>query len=92
MFEKEDNPIEKARKSVEFFGSRSQNKMHARHISSTTAKNQGLNIFDIEKNQELQDSILNIHHILNIILEESLVVKIIQNSIGTSKLKVFKKE
>lgn len=63
--------------------------MYARHISRITAKEHGLNIIDIEDNQGLQDSILSLHHVLSLILEKFLVVKIIQNNLGASRLKVI---
>jgi hypothetical protein len=61
-------------------------KTHSRHISTADCKNVGLNIIDMEENQEVQDLILSIHHCYMILLEKTNLVKVVENHEGNGML------
>ncbi|WP_430535976.1 S49 family peptidase [Listeria rocourtiae] len=82
MFCEDSDSLNRAKEVVKFLGSRNEQKMHSRHINKDKAREYGLKIVDIEDNQNLQDAILSLHHIVRIILEQTEIVKIIQNQNG----------
>ena len=48
---------------------------HSRHISKASCKNVGLNILDLELNQDLQDAVLSLHHCYMILFDKFNVSK-----------------
>lgn len=55
---------------------------HSRHLSKQDCKDAGLNVIDLEENQELQDVLLSLHHCYMILLDKFLISKIVENNIG----------
>ncbi|MBO4871569.1 MAG: hypothetical protein J5565_06275 [Muribaculaceae bacterium] len=55
---------------------------HARHISKEDCRQAGLNIVDLEANQNLQDSVLSLHHCYMILIDMLDVSKIVENQEG----------
>ena len=55
---------------------------HSRHISKEDCRDAGLNIKDLEENQELQDAVLSLHHCYMILCDIMPVVKIVMNQKG----------
>ncbi|MBS7313594.1 MAG: hypothetical protein KIG54_02290 [Bacteroidales bacterium] len=55
---------------------------HSRHLSKQDCKNAGLNVTDLEANQELQDAVLSLHHCYMILLDKFPISKIVENNIG----------
>lgn len=55
---------------------------HSRRISTEDCKKAGLNIIDLEQNQNLQDTVLSLHHCLMILMDLGPVLKMVltQNS------------
>lgn len=72
----------KANKIIKIFSDHSKQKAHARHISVNECKKAGLNIIDLENNQDLQDAILTTHHAFMHTFSNTLCVKIIENQNG----------
>ena len=72
---------------IETFSDHSNSKSHNRHISKDKCKEVGLNIEDMETDQNLQDLILTLHHCYMIFFDMTHVVKIIENNIGAVYLK-----
>lgn len=64
------------------FSNSAVSKTHGRHINKEKCKAAGLNITDLEADQEIQDLVLGIHHCCMILGEQSAVVKIVENNIG----------
>lgn len=54
---------------------------HNRHISKIGCRNAGLNIIDLESNQELQDAVLSLHHCYMIMFDKFPISKIVENNI-----------
>lgn len=59
-------------------------KVHNRHFSADTCRRFGLNIKMMEDDNDLQDSILSLHHACMLTLEATPAVKIIENQNGVS--------
>lgn len=55
---------------------------HARHIPKDACKKAGLHIIDLEDNQDLQDSVLSLHHTYMILFDKFSVSKVVENQIG----------
>lgn len=55
---------------------------HSRHISKEECKSVGLNIVDLECDQELQDAVLSLHHCYTIYIDMSQTSKIVENHSG----------
>lgn len=52
---------------------------HSRHISKDNCKAAGLNIIDLENNQELQEAVLSLHHYFMILIDTVSLAKIVMN-------------
>ncbi len=69
----------KVDKVLSVFANHSVQKSHARHISLNECKDAGLNIIDMESDNELQDLILTCHHAFMHTLAISSAIKIVEN-------------
>jgi hypothetical protein len=69
----------KADKICKHFSSHHKSKTHSRHMSIDTCKKLGLNIVDLEDNQELQEAVLSTHHVFMHAFANAPVLKIIEN-------------
>lgn len=58
------------------------NKSHSRHFTSNFCKQLGLNIIDLEADQELQELVLSVHHSFVITIDATPATKIIENQNG----------
>lgn len=75
---------ELGKKILKEFGDHKENKSHARHISTERCKEIGLKIVEMEKNQELQELILTIHHAYMHTFAHSTATKIVENQLGVA--------
>lgn len=82
MFENDPDRERKSKKIVNGLTDYSGNKSHARHIHINECSSLGLKVAILEKDQDLQDSILSIHHAYMISLMNSKSFKIIENHLG----------
>lgn len=64
----------------------SNNKSHSRHFDIEFCKQLGLPIKELEKDQNLQEAVLSVHHAFIITIDQSSVTKIIQSSTGATYL------
>jgi hypothetical protein len=63
------------------FNNNTESKTHSRHFSKEKARDAGLNIVDLEDNNEFQDLILSLHHSCIITLEHTTIVKMVENQL-----------
>ncbi len=56
---------------------------HSRHISKAACKEVGLNVLDLESNQDLQEAVLSLHHCYMISFDKFNVSKIVENQNGS---------
>ena len=84
MFEGMSDKEEKAKKVVQELSNHEEMKAHNRHIAIDKCKEIGLNIIDLEEQpNDLQDTILSIHHsFMNTFSGVTEIVKIIENQIN----------
>ena len=82
MFEGED-PQEARRKATRIVRKlNANNKSHSRHFTSDFCKSLGLNISELEADQELQELVLSVHHAFIITIDSTLATKMIENQLG----------
>lgn len=55
---------------------------HSRHISKDDCRKAGLNITDLENDQDLQENVLSLHHCYMILVDMINVSKIVENQDG----------
>lgn len=55
---------------------------HSRHMAKQDCKDAGLNIIDLEANQDLQDAVLSLHHCYMILFDKFMISKVVENHIG----------
>ena len=70
------------------FVEHSETKSHSRHISLEQCKKIGLNIVDLEKDSDLQNLILSLHHAYMIFFDKSIAFKAVENQLGARYLRV----
>jgi ClpP class serine protease len=73
---------DKVKKIVSTFSNHTVQKSHSRHISKKECQEVGLNITDLEDNQDLQDAVLTTHHAFMHTFSNTHCVKIIENHDG----------
>lgn len=61
---------------------------HARHLSAEKCLSIGLNVDMLERDQGLQDAVLNLHHACMLTLSQTPAYKIIENQNGTAFIKI----
>ena len=76
------NKTAKAKSIVKALSDTAQNKSHSRHIGMERATQIGLNIFELEKDQELQDLVLSVHHAYIVSLQSTAAYKIAENQLA----------
>lgn len=64
------------------FAKNEESKTHSRHFDRDKCKEAGLDVIDLEADNELQDIVLSIHHCCMILAEKTPVIKIVENNIG----------
>jgi ATP-dependent protease ClpP protease subunit len=79
---------EKAQHIVEELGDHALTKSHARHLSAKRCKDIGLNITQLEDDQQLQDVVLSVHHACILTLAGTGAFKIIENQNGVATVSV----
>ncbi len=80
MFCKAENSAESAQKAVDAFSRGDEGKkQHARRIDRSECRALGLSIMDLEKNNDLQDSVLSVYHLISILFGSTQYTKIVAN-------------
>lgn len=62
---------------------------HARHLPKDSCRNVGLNITDLETNQQLQEAVLSLHHTYMILFDKFNIAKAVENQIGSCFVQQF---
>lgn len=80
----EDKEIDRAAKTKikDVFAKNKNSKTHSRHIDRDKCREAGLDVIDLDADNELQDIVLSIHHCCMILAEQTPAVKIVENNIG----------
>lgn len=83
MFEGLDKTtkVNRIKKIASYLNNNEHTKMHDRHIDILKAKEIGLDITDLESDQELQDAVLSVHHAFMVTFQNTTAIKIIENQV-----------
>ncbi len=81
MFAEYSDPLQATREVSEYFGG-DRHGSHGRRIDRDEARQQCLEIVDLENNRDLQDHVLTLYHLLTIVFGQSPAVKCVIGSNG----------
>jgi len=87
MFTGYTDAAERAEKIADYLSNHREFKSHGRHVSRDKAKELGLNIENLENDQELQDLVLSVFHATTHTFNGTTAVKIIENHNGKAFIK-----
>lgn len=79
---KEVNPTIDVQKIKDVFLNHKNSYSHSRHLSKKACKDAGLNVIDLEADNELQDAVLSLHHCYMILFDKFPISKIVENHKG----------
>ncbi len=82
MFEGEADAADKANKIVDYLNDAQRTFMHDNHISIEQARELGLKVEDLEKDQVLQDLVLTVHHAYMETFNQVPILKAVENHNG----------
>jgi len=77
----------KSAEIAHYFADNSHHKSHGRRIGRDEAAAQGLVIEPLEADQDVQEAVLTVYHLMTIWFEQTLATKVIWSSMGSSWLK-----
>lgn len=87
MFKNKKKKIEKADKVIKHITSHAITKVHDRHFDYKKCKEIGLNVLQLESDQNLQDAVLTVHHAFVLSSNvDQLLIKVIENNNGQTWL------
>ena len=79
MFAEHEDAAERAERAAKHFNDASSHKSHGRRIDRDEAREQGLDIEDLEDSQELQEAVLTLYHLMTICIEKGPASKILHS-------------
>lgn len=79
MLKDTSNQRKQIDKIVSLLWNQKVSKNHSRHINKEQAKNAGLVVRDLEEDNDLQDLILSLHHLLCLTFQQTSLLKIISS-------------
>ena len=88
MLKGKRNKKAKARTIIKELSDHALTKSHARHLSASKCKSIGLNVEFLEKDNDLQDAVLTVHHALIHTLSSTAAYKIIENHEGKAFINI----
>ncbi len=87
MFKGDPAAAAKGATVAHHFNDASTHKSHGRRIDADEAQAQGVLVERLESDQELQESVLSLYHLMTIVFEHTPVTKIITSSTGQTWIK-----
>ena len=88
MFKSQKAPDKKIDRILKELGDHALTKSHARHLSIQRCREIGLKVEDLEKDDDLQDAVLSLHHACMLTFSATGAFKIIENHEGTAFIKL----
>lgn len=82
MFEGRDDAVQKGAEVAAYFNDATKHKSHGRRIDREEARGLGVNIHDMEDNQELQEEVLTVYHLMTIAFQRSPSTKLLESTAG----------
>jgi hypothetical protein len=89
MFDGDPRAKAKAKKAARHFNDAAGHKSHGRRVGRDEARLVGLNIKDLEDDQDLQDEVLTVYHLMTIAFEMTPAVKMIASNHGRRWVKTL---
>ncbi|HEV2771444.1 MAG TPA: hypothetical protein VGV57_01220 [Thermoleophilaceae bacterium] len=86
MFKRNPKAREKAKKVVEALGDPMLTLSHARHIDFDAAKKVGLKVTPLERDDNLQNAFLTVHHACMLTFSATAAVKLVENQKGEATI------
>lgn len=83
------NPSINMNEVERLFISHSNSYSHSRHISRQECIGVGLNVEELENNQELQDAVMSLHHCYMILFDKWRYSKVVENHIGSLYVQTY---
>jgi hypothetical protein len=87
MFKDEPDRETKAAAVARYFADAAEHKYHGRRIDRDEARDKGLEIEDLEPNQDLQDAVLTAYHVMTILFDNGPQTKVFVSDSGSLWLK-----
>jgi ATP-dependent protease ClpP protease subunit len=87
MFKNNPNANNLADAAGKYFNDASTHMSHGKRIDRAAARAQNLNIEDLETNQDLQEAVLTLYHLVTIAIEKGPTVKVLASSTGRQYIK-----
>ena len=84
MFDGHDDAESKAETVISELANHALTKSHTRHISAARAKTLGLEVLELEQDDDLQEAVLSVHHACIQTLNGTGACKIIENQLGVA--------
>ena len=88
MYEGEADSAEKITKIVTDLGDHSVTYSHARRIAIDRVRELGIKCTALEDDDQLQETVLNVHHSAMMSFDRSNAVKIVENHLGVAMIRV----
>jgi hypothetical protein len=88
LFSDDPEAAQKANDLVDFLISHDLHHAHGRHLHRSELSQRGLNIRQLESDDNLQDLVLSVHHACMLTVSNSGAAKLIENHNGVAHLKV----
>ena len=82
MFSDHADPAVDGAKVADALSDYSSFMSHARRIGADQLRDLGLNVVDLEQDQQLQDLVLSVHHSVNHTMNHTGMVKLVENHLG----------
>lgn len=89
MFKGKPDAEEKARAAAAWFADFKEFRSHGRRVSRDDARAQDLNVIDLERDGELQDAMLSVHHTIRHTLSGTGATKIVENQHGRAYVEII---
>jgi len=87
MFKGNPDAEKIASTAANYFSQCEKNTSHGRRINRDEARSQGIIIEDLEDDQNLQESVMTLYHLITVLFEKTPAAKIIANSNGNNWVK-----
>lgn len=87
MLSDHPDPETAGRAVARHFNDASTHKSHGRRIDRDEARRQQVKVDDLEDDQELQEAVLTVYHVMTVIFEQSIVTKILASDVDRTWLK-----
>lgn len=87
MFSNKPDPAQAGRAAAHHFNDASTHKSHGRRIGRDEARAQDIVVEELEDNQDLQEAVLTLYHLMTLVFEQTPAAKLVWTDAGRSWMK-----